>query len=168
VYFVTFADDARVEDKFALDLVQVTEYINDLPDDTYVYLYSEEYPYRHETRRFLAPDYDGTDLSDEFIVPSVARATPPSTWVAYVFMGRYLDQIDAVETRYPGGVRFELSDNGKAVFRAYHLPGTGEAPEPVNARCEILRQYIEQAPDDQKAQFQQLFDEECGGPTPAP
>jgi hypothetical protein len=168
-YFHTFANDARVKDRTAWDLVQVTKYINSLPSGTFVYLESDEYPYSHETRRYLAPDYEGADLSDEFIEPSTARATPPATWVAYVFMGKYLDHLDAVQQRYPGGVAYQLVDDGATVFRAYHLPGTGEPPPPPNSRCEILRQYIDGAPPEQKPQFQQLFDRECGAQaTPGP
>ncbi len=166
-YFSNFADDPRSAAVFGRDLVQASRYIDDLPTGTLVYFYSEDWSFEYEIRRYLAPGKQGVDLSDEFSIPSLERLPVRESWAAHVFIGGYLDQFELVSSRFPGGGLFEEADeHGATILRAYHLPGTGTPPEPIDLRCERLKETLSQllaaeVPVEELEQLERAISDEC-------
>lgn len=134
-YFGEFPDTEVVKYTFAQELADASQYLDDLPGDPYVYLYSGRWGFYYETRLFLAPEREGEDRSREFSATgSFSLEADRSRDVVYIFMIPYLEQLRQVERLYPGGTTFEseAKDNdGKPYFRAYYLPrlpGAAEGP----------------------------------------
>ncbi len=125
-YFGPVQDTEDVKYVYPYQFDAASRYMNDLPHGTYVYLYSDRWSFDYETRRFLAPNAKGEDRSFEFrelpaggsaapLNPVIGRAKP----VVFVFLGPYLDGIDEVMKRYPGGAVTESTRDGETLFRAY-------------------------------------------------
>ncbi len=103
-------------------------YIARLPGATFVYFYSDRWGVDYETRQFIAPRAQGIDRSREFRgedVPQDASldfSVDRGHDVAFFFLGLYLDDLQIVVDRYPGGTVTEERRGGEVLFRAYHLP----------------------------------------------
>jgi hypothetical protein len=104
-------------------------YMADQPEETYFYLYSDQWPFRLETRQYLAPDAEGEDRSTEFSgvggsIEGLDRSRPASL----VLLPQYAPLLDAIERRYPGGTVREFRRHGDLMFFAYEIPSDGSRP----------------------------------------
>ena len=131
-YFFTWRDDPWVRLIYHEEITAVSEYLDRLPDGTYVYFYSDRAPLDLETRQFLAPGVEGEDRSREFSdwdasIESIDRSRP----VVFALLEPYMELIDEIEERYPGGRAVEGRREGRLHFRAYELPARPGAREPA-------------------------------------
>jgi hypothetical protein len=132
-YFGELSDTEPARYVFAPNLVAASRYMDDLPDDTLVYFYSDQWSINYETRRYLAPDIQGEDRSAAFGVGAVTYQTDRRQNVAYILMEPYLDGITEIERLYPGGTRYVGENDAEdkpPYFVAYNLPALqpGETP----------------------------------------
>jgi hypothetical protein len=86
----------------SVEWVDAARFMNQLPSGSYVYVYSERWPYNHETRALLAPDTPGESRGEQF--------GENSTMIDYskghpviILLGKYKDLLPEFEERYPGG-----------------------------------------------------------------
>jgi 4-amino-4-deoxy-L-arabinose transferase-like glycosyltransferase len=125
-YFDAMQHDPDVMSVYPFEDDAASKYIATLPPGTLVYFYSYRWSFDYETRRFLAPHAAGIDRSREFggipegeEVPLGADRARAS---AFVFLEPYMDLLDEVVRRYPGGTITEGRRGGALTFRAYYLP----------------------------------------------
>jgi len=118
---------------YPAEMTEVTEFLRTVPD-AYVYFYSDRWSWDYETRRFLAPDTDGEDRSSKFASFSLGRAHHQRP-VVYLLMGGYLDQVPALERRYPDGELVERTKDGEPTFSAYLV----DVPDAVSVRIRAGR-----------------------------
>ncbi len=127
-YFGALQNTETMQFVYPFQIDAASRYIDELPKDTYVYFYSDRWSFEYETRRFLAPGYDGEDRSTEFggIVAGASDAPAPDRTrdVAYVFLGTYIDHASDVIDKYPGGGTSEGWHGDETEFKAYFLPRT--------------------------------------------
>lgn len=128
-YFGPVQDDLDFRYTYPYQMDAASHYMAGLPPDTAVYFYSSHWSIDYETRRFIAPKVRGVDRSLEFREPSRAITSAPldvdasrSRDVAFVFLDPYLDELDSVVRRYPGGTVTEVERDSATLFRAYYLP----------------------------------------------
>ena len=132
-YYTWYDDDPFARWVYAADLAEASEYMNGLPDGTYVYFYNDRHSFFYETRRFIAPDATGEDRSDEFTASGdTSLNADRSLDVAFIFMGTYVDRLTEATQLYPGGTeRIELNDReGTTIYAAYFLPRGDGGPQP--------------------------------------
>jgi len=131
-YFGKFPDTDGAKYTFGQEYTNAIEFINTLPGDPFVYLYSNRWGMDYETRPYLAPHMRGEDRSKEFAKSKgTTLQTDRKQDVVYMFLGLYIDQIDDVERLYPGGTAAEkLGSDKQPEFRAYYLPALKPGEEP--------------------------------------
>jgi 4-amino-4-deoxy-L-arabinose transferase-like glycosyltransferase len=131
-YFGKFPDTDVAQYTFGHEYTDAIEFIDTLPGDPFVYLYSNRWGLDYETRQYLAPHMRGEDRSKEFAKANdTTLQTDRKQDVVYMFLGLYIDQMDDVQRLYPDGQSFEkLSAPNQEEFRAYYLPALkpGETP----------------------------------------
>ncbi len=126
-YFGPVQDDVYLQYVYPYQLDAASRYIDTLPPDTYVYFWSDRWPFRYETRRFLAPHAMGSDRSSEYQEAAIPPggsgfdADPAYARVAFVFLGNYLDDVTSVEATYPDGQLTERKRGDEVLFRAYYV-----------------------------------------------
>jgi hypothetical protein len=84
------------------ELMETTEFIQDLPEGSYVYMYSSRWPFSHETVRFLAPDAKGETRGAPY-GPDTIDVDPARGQPVFVLMGEYQLMLPDIQARYPGG-----------------------------------------------------------------
>ncbi len=131
-YFAKFPDTDAARYTFGQEYTDAVLRIRDLPGNPYVYFYSQRWNFFYETRLYLGPNMKGEDRSLEYSEnKDTSLQTDRKRDVVYVFLGVYMRKIDEVERLYPGGSRFQkTNDRGEIEFRGYYLPGLkpGETP----------------------------------------
>ncbi|HXF51288.1 MAG TPA: glycosyltransferase family 39 protein [Dehalococcoidia bacterium] len=125
-YFRDFPDTSLARFTFAVELAKASEYMQDLPDDTYVYFYSARWGFGYETRRYLAAGVEGEDRSREFGTFDLRRTR--DTGVAYVLLAPYEEYLSQLTRLYPGGIVTESRHDGTVEFVAYYLPPEERGP----------------------------------------
>ena len=126
-YFVDWRKSGWTAFVYHAEITAASEYMAGLPDDTYIYFFSERHPIYLETREFLAPDIEGEDRSARFgsgSVDDIMRTTP----VAFVLLDRWLSSVDQIGERYPGGRVVEGRRGDDVYFYAYELPASDDRP----------------------------------------
>ncbi|HWQ28699.1 MAG TPA: hypothetical protein VNN12_06720, partial [Dehalococcoidia bacterium] len=126
-YFRDFPDSDIARFTFAVEIAEASKYMQDLPEDTYVYFYSARWSFNYETRRYLAPNLEGEDRSKEFGTFGLQRER--SSAVAFVLLPPYTEYASQLVRLYPGGTLTQVEQDGVLLFRAYYLP-----PESDSAR----------------------------------
>jgi len=127
-YFGPMQDTATMRLVYPYQVDAAAHWIDDLPDGTYVYFYSDRWSFRYETVRFIAPGATGEDRSLEFRTQgrlgpvSTAITVPPSRPVAFVLLGAYTPMIDEIAALYEDGERHEGRRDGETTFIAWFLP----------------------------------------------
>lgn len=121
-YFTTFRDDATARWVFVGDFTAASQFMADLPPESYVYLVSDRHSITYETRQYLAPDVLGEDRSLEHtgrlnLEADLLRGDP-----AFVLIGRYRALLPELEGRYPGGEVTYGGDAADPAFIAYTFP----------------------------------------------
>lgn len=125
-YFSDFPDTSLARFTFAVEIAKASEYIEQLPEDTYVYFYSARWGFDYETRRYLAPAAQGEDRSTEFGTFDLQRSR--ETGVAYVLLPPYDQYAGQLVRMYPGGVLTESRHDGAVEFVGYYLPPDAPVP----------------------------------------
>ncbi len=125
-YFGPVQDDPYFRYVYPYQLDAASRYMAGLPPGTFVYFYSDRWPFDYETRRFEAPDVAGVDRSYDYRPQSpeapLDLTADRARDVAFVLMGPYVDELKRVTDRYNGGVVEEQQRDGEVLFRAYYLP----------------------------------------------
>jgi len=121
-YFWTFRRDGLTRYVYHSEMTSASLYMRTLPEDAYVYFYSERHPLSLETRTYLAPGVQGEDRSREFSdraasIDDVDSSRP----VVFVLLGDYLELLPSIEQQYPGGVERKVTRGADAEFYAYEL-----------------------------------------------
>ena len=126
-YFGTYDDHQVARKVLAASMAEASRFIAEQPEDTYVYFSSARATMNHPSRRFIAPDVQGEDRSNEFGTGFRLDVDQPGN-ILFLFMDAYLDQAPVVELLYPGGQRHTVVDsNGIPVFDSYFLERDGAA-----------------------------------------
>ena len=138
-YFRDFQDDGNTRFVYTPDARGAWEYLETL-GHPYVYFYNQRGSLNYETRIVLAPHIaGGEDRSREFTTEdktlplrydlklSARQIQPISvepTGVVFVFLGTYLNDVDKVKEKYPGGISHDKFNEHYQIydFRAYYLP----------------------------------------------
>lgn len=121
LYFDDFADRDVQRVVLADDMTDATQFMESLPDDAYVYFYADRFSFDYTIRRFLAPNLRGIDRSREFGTYGLSVDRDLGQPV-FVLLGKYRDDIAAIETRHPGGVTTVGGPEGNPTFVAYEVP----------------------------------------------
>lgn len=99
------------------------EYMDTLPDGTYVLLYSWRAPINQEIYRFLAHDVEGEDRSADYSDRNrVITIDDPSRPTVFVLMDDYLDMLPAIEAAHPNATVKTITHNGKVHLIAVEVP----------------------------------------------
>lgn len=121
-YFWVWREDDWTRLIYSSEITTASTYMDRLPDDAYVLLYSDRWPFSIEIRQFLAPDAHGEDRSFEFggnaddvSIPDPARPT------AFILVGNYVGRLEQVEEAHPAGTRRVFQRDGKLEFVAYEV-----------------------------------------------
>jgi hypothetical protein len=138
-YFQEYPKAPNAKFVFNPEAREAFEYIDSL-GEPYVYYYNNRIGFIYETHRVLAPDVAGAeDRSAEFttdpdrktlrfdlaqsarpVIP--ARQQPDGA--VFVLVGGYVNYLDAIQDRYPGGQVSERYNHTFRMwdYRAYYLP----------------------------------------------
>jgi len=84
------------------EMVEASKYVETLPDDAYVYLYSERWPFHYEIMQFFAPDAAGETRGAPY-GPDTLDIDRQNGQPVFVLMGGYQGLLSEIQTRYPGG-----------------------------------------------------------------
>jgi 4-amino-4-deoxy-L-arabinose transferase-like glycosyltransferase len=123
-YFARWDGHALTRYVYHEEITAAARYIDDLPDGSYVYFYSERHPLYLETVTYLAPDVAGEDRSAEFGPGRVSLEDIDERNGVIVLIGEYLRLANNVRVRYPGSVERAGYHDGELMFLAYELGGT--------------------------------------------
>lgn len=122
-YFWTWRNDDWPRFIYHEELRTAAEYMDGLPEGTYVLLYSWRAPINQEVYQFLAPDVEGEDRSADYSDRNrVTTIDDPSRPTAFVLMDDYLDMLPAIQAEYPGGITREIRHGGRLHLIAYEVP----------------------------------------------
>lgn len=122
VYFDQFAAPEVQERVLALPMTDSARFMADLPEDHYVYFYSNRWSFNYVTRRFIAPETRGEDRSKQFgryhfwVQPSKGRPV-------IVLLGHYMNDFEAVRKLFPEGEVLWGGPGQQATFIAYRVDG---------------------------------------------
>jgi len=119
-YFSDWAKNPVFPWVYAQQISAASEYIESLPEKPYIYFYSGRWSFNYETRQYLAPNARGEDRSKEFGKRQDIEVDR-SRDVMFVLLPGYLENIDAIRGRYPGGQLHEERDGRDLLFIAYRL-----------------------------------------------
>lgn len=131
-YFWTARKHQFTRDIYASEMTTASTYIDTLPDDAYVLLYTWRWPFRIEIRQFLAHNAEGEDRSFEYSERgrdiTIDDHTRPTV---FILMDDYVDLLPEIEALYPGGVERTFIRDKKFEFVAYEVPPlAGDDGEP--------------------------------------
>ncbi len=107
------------------EFVESIEYMNSLPDDAYIYLFSSRWPFRHENIKYLAAGTEGETRGEPYGEDSIEFDLTKVEPVV-ILMGEFQDRLPEIQAMYPGGeiiesdYRFRPTD--PPAFIAYILP----------------------------------------------
>jgi hypothetical protein len=118
LYFGDFAEPEIQQQVLGTPMADAAKFMDSLPDDSYVYFYSDKWSFNYATRLYLAPDAHGTDRSHRFgeytFDIDAAQGTP-----VFIFLGDYLNDIDTARDLFPGREITPDFSDGPPTFRAY-------------------------------------------------
>jgi hypothetical protein len=126
-YFGPAQDTFTMRVVYPYQLEAAAEFMDDLPEGTYVYFYSDRWSLRYETVRFIAPNAQGEDRSREFRDASSSEGDAlrydidREGNVAFVLLDAYLGEMDEISHQHPGGTETESMRGDEVLFRAYLL-----------------------------------------------
>src|SRR6476619_3923575 len=105
-YFRNTATSQSTRWVLGQELVLTSTYVESLPDDAYVYLYSERWPFHYEILQFFAPDAPGETRGAPYGPDSLDIDRQQGRPV-FVLLGDYQGLLDVIEEQYPGGTVFD-------------------------------------------------------------
>jgi hypothetical protein len=122
-YFWVWRKDEWPRYIYHAEITTAADYMDGLPEDTFILYYSDRSPIDIEVIRFLAPDIEGSDRSVEWSDFNASIEVPDRTRpVAFVLLGGYDRLLPEIQERYPGGTTRVLMRDGKYDLTAYELP----------------------------------------------
>lgn len=122
LYFTKYAASQEAKYILSYQLVQISKFLHTLPQDSYVYFYSNRWSYHYEAMRFLLPNIEGEDRSSQFGTYSITNISPKKTLV-YLFLPDYADSLPLVQKKYPNGKAIVSKDEDSSIlFYAYIIP----------------------------------------------
>jgi 4-amino-4-deoxy-L-arabinose transferase-like glycosyltransferase len=127
LYFDDFADRGVQRRVLADDMTDATQFMLTLPDDAYIYFYSDRFSFTYTIRRFLAPDVRGENRSDEFDTYSTDFA-PGRGRPVFILLGDYRDDLSSIQERYPGGEVYVGTPRANPTFVAYVMGRAASSP----------------------------------------
>jgi 4-amino-4-deoxy-L-arabinose transferase-like glycosyltransferase len=128
-YFGPVQDSVVVRYVYPFELDAAARYMGTLPDGTFIYYYSDRWRMGYETVRFLAPDIEGADRTQQYLesgpppLSDLDLSNERDKPVAYVFLGAYMPALETAAREHPGGTIAEGKRGEETVFRAYLLEG---------------------------------------------
>jgi 4-amino-4-deoxy-L-arabinose transferase-like glycosyltransferase len=129
-FFGVTVESREMEWVLAGEMVAASQYVGTLGPESYVYFFSNRWPFSHEHRRFFAPNARGEDRSEEFgdygfaIDPTAGRPV-------FLFIGSYLADVVEAEERYPGGQTIVAGDPEDPDYVVYLPPWGDDLPPPA-------------------------------------
>jgi 4-amino-4-deoxy-L-arabinose transferase-like glycosyltransferase len=118
-YFHTGTSDLD-NNVFAASFTSAVLYIKDRPGHPHVYVFSENFPWDHETRRYLAPDIVGENRSKQFSENQSIEAEPGQP-ALFLLMSDYLERLPEIQARYPGGETFTKRNKDQVWYITYSV-----------------------------------------------
>ncbi|HEX5478330.1 MAG TPA: glycosyltransferase family 39 protein [Dehalococcoidia bacterium] len=122
-YFGKVPGDDLTRFVYSSQVTSASTFMSTLPEGSYVYFYSDRWPFHIETRQYLAPDVQGQDRSEEFAGEISIPTVDPAQRSVFIVLGRYEPMLTSIEARYPGGRETIETRDGKFEFAAYEVGG---------------------------------------------
>lgn len=122
-YFWTWRKDDWPRLIYHAEITTAADYVDSLPEGTFVLFYSSRAPLNLEVFQFLAPDVEGANRSFEY--SNLGRSIElhdPTRPTAFVLLDDYVDLLPEIEAQYPGGVERIFRHDGKFDMAAYEIP----------------------------------------------
>ena len=120
-YFARWDGHELTRYVYHAEITAAARYMDGLPEDAYVYFYSERHPLYLETVTYLAPDVAGEDRSSEFGVRDGSIEDIDESHGVIVLLGDYVRLADNVRVRYPGSLERAGYHDGELMFLAYEI-----------------------------------------------
>jgi hypothetical protein len=121
-YFEEFAAPEVQQRVLAVPMTDASRFMAELPEDSYVYFYSNRWSFNYITRRFIAPDARGEDRSKQFgryhfwVQPSKGQPV-------ILLLGHYMNDYEKVRERFPAGTVLWGAPGQSTSFIAYRIDG---------------------------------------------
>ncbi len=140
-YFGSYDSSDYARQVLRADLVEASEFMADLPEDSYVLYYDHRNTFDYVSRQFIAPGIEGEGRTrSEGPVPSLAGDRRRD--LVYVFVGSYAELLPQVQQLYPGGTSHTERDGEAIAFAAYLLPHS-VSTEGADQRDRLRQQDLE-------------------------
>lgn len=104
---------------YAPELRGIADALARVPAQAQVNFYSDRWSGRYETLRFLLPDLDVTDRATEFRSPDQTLWDDVHVPAVFVFVGKYRDDLESAQARFPGGEAIEVGRDDRVLARIY-------------------------------------------------
>ena len=124
-YYLLATRSTTMDWVFCRDLEQSIVWMKSLPSETTVFFLSDRWSFDYEPRIFLAPDIKGENRSREFGTFSLNSEPQIPHNIAWILIGEYRDQIEALQRIYPTGKIAKghpTRDDGQPSFIGYYVP----------------------------------------------
>jgi hypothetical protein len=102
-FFDKTVDSGPVQHTFAVDLRDTAEYMQELPDDSYVYFYCERWVLEYDVLQLLAPDVRGENRLEKWGGDGTFTADRTLGRPVFIFMGNQVNELEQVQRMYPNG-----------------------------------------------------------------
>jgi hypothetical protein len=102
-FFDKTVDSGPVRHTFAVDLRDTAQYMQALPEDSYVYFYCERWVLEYDVLRLLVPDVRGENRLPKWGGDGTFNVDPTLGRPVFIFMGNQVDEIEHVQRMYPNG-----------------------------------------------------------------
>jgi 4-amino-4-deoxy-L-arabinose transferase-like glycosyltransferase len=125
VYFEEVGDSQLAAWVYAEEIAEASKYLDALPESPYVYFYSDRWSFHYETRRYLAPDAQGEDRSQQFGRNhgfEVDRAGD----ILFLLLPPYYLELEYLQRLYPEGRTFVKREGRETIFAVFHLTEDGQ------------------------------------------
>jgi 4-amino-4-deoxy-L-arabinose transferase-like glycosyltransferase len=107
---------------YAYELSRAAVYLDSLPQEPYVYFYSDRWSYGYEARRFQAPAIPGEDRGRFCACPLSIEITSDRRPAVFVLMPDYASLAQELAIRYPQGRYIETREGQQFIFGAFLVP----------------------------------------------
>jgi len=121
-FFQIFTTAKEVKQQYAYSFVESIKTLDKLKTDYYIYLYSDSWPFHHETRKFLLPEKRGESRSHMYGKYSLVNTNTQGP-VLYLFFPEYKNDFLKVQKLYPDGKQIVQNDvKNNELFYLFALP----------------------------------------------
>ena len=102
-FFDETAGSGPVQQIFATEMREATEFMNSLPDDAYVYLFSDRWGSRYDTVLLLAPNLRAEDPLPRWGGSGSYAVDRSKGAPVFMLMGVHIAELPQIQALYPGG-----------------------------------------------------------------